>query len=51
MPSTSCPRPHIGIGVIILNPDGHILIGVAPAKDGAFFMGNGVTRLSADGRS
>ena len=25
MPSTS--RPHLGIGVILLNPDGHILIG------------------------
>ena len=23
----SCPRPHVGIGVILVNPDGHILIG------------------------
>ena len=27
MPSTTCPRPHVGIGVILVNPDGHILIG------------------------
>ena len=27
MPSTSCPRPHVGIGVILLNPEGLILIG------------------------
>lgn len=27
MPSTSCPRPHVGIGVILVNPDGRILIG------------------------
>ena len=27
MPSTSCPRPHVGIGVILVNSDGHILIG------------------------
>lgn len=27
MPSKSCPRPHVGIGIILVNPDGHILIG------------------------
>ena len=27
MPSTSCPRPHIGIGVILVNPEGQVLIG------------------------
>lgn len=27
MPPTSHPRPRIGIGVILLNPDGLVLIG------------------------
>lgn len=27
MPSTSCPRPHIGIGAILVNPEGLLLIG------------------------
>ena len=27
MPSTSCPRTHIGIGVILINPEGQVLIG------------------------
>lgn len=27
MPSTSCPRPRLGIGVVILNPEGQVLIG------------------------
>jgi len=27
MPSTSCPRPHAGIGVILVNPAGQVLIG------------------------
>ena len=27
MPTTSCPRPHIGIGVILLNTAGQVLIG------------------------
>lgn len=27
MPSPSCLRPHIGIGVILLNPAGQVLIG------------------------
>lgn len=27
MPSPSCPRPHVGIGVILVNPDGQVLIG------------------------
>lgn len=27
MPSTTCPRPHVGIGVILVNPAGQVLIG------------------------
>lgn len=27
MKFSPCSRPHIGIGVILVNPDGHILIG------------------------
>ena len=27
MPSPSCPRPHLGIGVILVNSEGLILIG------------------------
>ena len=37
MPSTSCPRPHVGIGVIILNPDGHILIGKREGSHAPYF--------------
>ena len=27
MPSQSCPRPHVGIGVILVNTEGQVLIG------------------------
>ena len=37
MPSTSNPRPRIGIGVILLNPAGHILIGKREGSHAPFW--------------
>ena len=37
MPSTSCPRPHVGIGVILLNPDGQVLIGKREGSHAPYF--------------
>ena len=27
MTHPQCSRPHVGIGVLLVNPDGHVLIG------------------------
>lgn len=37
MPSKSCPRPHLGIGVIILNPAGQVLIGKREGSHAPYF--------------
>lgn len=37
MPSPSCPRPHVGIGVILLNPEGLILIGKREGSHTPYF--------------
>lgn len=37
MPATSCPRPHVGIGVILVNPDGHVLIGKREGSHAPYF--------------
>lgn len=37
MPFTSCPRPHIGIGVILLNPEGQVLIGKREGSHAPYF--------------
>ena len=37
MPSPSRPRPHIGIGVIILNPAGQVLIGKREGSHAPFW--------------
>ena len=33
----SCPRPHVGIGVILVNPEGHILIGKREGSHAPFW--------------
>jgi len=37
MPSTSCPRPHVGIGVILINPAGQVLIGKREGPHAPYF--------------
>ena len=37
MPSKSCPRPHIGIGVILVNPAGQVLIGKREGSHAPYF--------------
>ena len=37
MPSTSCPRPHVGIGVLLVNPEGLILIGKREGSHAPYF--------------
>ena len=37
MSSPSCPRPHIGIGVILVNPAGQVLIGKREGSHAPYF--------------
>ena len=37
MAHSKCPCPHLGIGVILLNPDGHILIGKREGSHAPFW--------------
>ena len=37
MPPTSCPRPHVGIGVLLVNPAGQVLIGKREGSHAPYF--------------
>lgn len=37
MPPSSCPRPHVGIGVLITNPAGQVLIGKREGSHAPYF--------------
>jgi ADP-ribose pyrophosphatase YjhB (NUDIX family) len=37
MPSSSCPRPHVGIGVMLVNPEGQVLIGKREGSHAPYF--------------
>ena len=37
MAHSSCPRPHIGIGVILLNPEDQVLIGKREGSHAPYF--------------